>query len=313
MSMDLKTALWTKGKYIEYIDEVSALEPYLTKPPKPSDPYAIQCLYPSEEEIKEKARCYYSENIENFTYTMVWEYKPSSTEPLLRARFDIPFDDFDCNLINYKNELFDVLVYKVQQYYKDKKKVEEKKMSSTMNDLYKICNDITVDMGINEETMVNLTIPYHNLPRLKDITLKNSKKVDKPWIEGLPAIKKVETYNNRVVKVTFIDDTFTKAICSENDHFDLDVGITICAMKRIFGEHGTREYNRFIEHAHDVMARNEKKKEEEKAAKEAEKAKRRKAELKKAAKELKAKEEYINMHKEAYLRAMKEHEEDDLK
>lgn len=270
-------------------------------------------LYPSEEEIKEKARYYISENIEYCTYTLVWEYKPSSTEPFLRARCDIPWSVFHCNVKDYKKELFDVLVYKVQKYYKDKKKAEENKMSSIMNDLSKICNDITVDMGVNEEAMVNLTIPYHNLPHLRVITLEDSRKVDKPWINGLPAVKKVEVYNNRVAKVTFIDDTFTKAICSENDHFDLDVGITICAMKRIFGEHGSREYNRFIEHAHDVMARNEKQKEAEKAAKEAEKAKRRKAELKKAAKELKAKEAYIDMHKEAYLRAMKEYEEDDLK
>ena len=304
--MELKTALWTKGKYIEYIDEVSAFEPYLTKPPKPSDPYSIQCLCPSEEEIKEKARYYCG----------VWEYKPSSTEPFLRARCDIPWGLFHCNNVkDYKKQLFDVLVYKVQKYYKDKKKAEENKMSSIMNDLSKICNDITINTGINEATIVRFTIPYHNLPHLAVLTPTPaaSRKVDKPWIEGLPAVKNVETYNDRVVKVTFIDDTFTKSICSENDHFDLDVGITICAMKRIFGEHGTREYNRFIEHAHDVMVRNEKQKEAEKAAKEAEKVKRRKAELKKAAKELKAKEAYIGMHKEAYLRAMKEYEEDDLK
>ena len=129
------------------------------------------------------------------------------------------------------------------------------------------------------------------------------------WIEGLPAVKKVEVYNNRVVKVTFVDGTFTKSVCSENDIFDLDVGITVCAMKRLLGtssENATREYNRFMNHVHAVMEKNENEKVAAQAQKAADKAKKRKIELKKAAKKLKAKEEQIDIYKQAILRAQKE-------
>ena len=129
------------------------------------------------------------------------------------------------------------------------------------------------------------------------------------WIEGLPAVDKVETYNNRVVKVTFVDGTFTKAVCSKNDNFDLDMGITICAMKRLLGtnsENATREYNRFISHVHSVMEKNTLKELAEEAQKAKEKQKQRKAELKRAAKKLKSREEQIDIQKQAILRAQKE-------
>jgi len=131
------------------------------------------------------------------------------------------------------------------------------------------------------------------------------------WIEGLPAVKKVETYNQRVVKVTFIDDTFTKSVCSENDHFDLDVSITICLLKRILGTNGddaTRNYNNLMNQVHDVMEKNEKEKLVAQAQKAADKAKKRKIELKRAAKKLKAKEEQIDIQKQAIIRAHQEME-----
>ena len=129
------------------------------------------------------------------------------------------------------------------------------------------------------------------------------------WVEGLPAIKKVETYNDRVVKVTFIDGTYTKAVCSENDNFDLDVGITICAMKRLLGtnnENATKHYNQFIDHVQSVMEKNALKELAEEARKAKEKSKKRKAELKRAARKLKAREEQIDIQKQAILRAQKE-------
>ena len=129
------------------------------------------------------------------------------------------------------------------------------------------------------------------------------------WIEGLPAVKKVETYNDRVVKMTFIDGTYTKAVCSENDNFDLDVGITICAMKRLLGtnsDNATRAYNRFIDSVHSVMEKNTLKELAEEARKAKEKSKKRKAELKRAARKLKVREEQIDIQKQAILRAQKE-------
>lgn len=135
----------------------------------------------------------------------------------------------------------------------------------------------------------------------------------------LPLIDKIDTYNDRVVKVTFVDGTFTKAVCSENDQFDLDVGITVCVIKRMLGRNGSKLYNDIIRDAHKAIEQNNKLKEEQQKLKAEERMRRRKAELKKAAKALKEREEQIEIQKQAILRAMDEREkacmvkEDDLK
>jgi len=61
-----------------------------------------------------------------------------------------------------------------------------------------------------------------------------------------PSINDVKIYNNRVIKVFFADGTTEKAICQMGDKFDLDVGITICAMKHIFGKN---EYFKMLKKA----------------------------------------------------------------
>lgn len=125
---------------------------------------------------------------------------------------------------------------------------------------------------------------------------------------GIPLIKKIDTYNDRVTKVTFADDTFTKAVCSDNDHFDLDVGITICCMKKMMGKDGNRVYNDLIRHAHKVMTDNDIAKEKEAKEKAEAKHKKRKAEMHRIAKRLKAKEEQIDIQKQAIIRAQQEME-----
>lgn len=183
---------------------------------------------------------------------------------------------------------------------------------SLVNELFKISYNVDVQYeesvcGSKPSGVLKLDIPFENVPRLRV-----SAPMDKNhWIEGIPAVKKVEAYNQRVVKVTFIDDTFTKCVCSENDHFDIDVGITICLMKRFMGTNGedaTRNYNKLMNHVHAVMEKNEKERlakiEEEKTLK----AKKRKIELKRAAKKLKAKEEKIDIQKQAIIRAHQEME-----
>lgn len=209
------------------------------------------------------------------------------------------------------------------KFVKNDRVKEEVDMKIDMKELSKICYDITVDVAhySHEETMVTIKMPYSNL-RYLSVTNEN-KEEKKMAVNMLPAVEKVETYNNRVVKVTFIDGTFTKAVCSENDNFDLDVGITICAMKRLLGtnsDNATREYNRFINHAHDVMDKNEKEKIAAKAEEFKRKEKQRKAELKKAARKLKEREAQIEIQAQAIIRAHQEIEEikreelgDDLK
>lgn len=246
--------------------------------------------------------------------TMIWSYQLNHNEPILKARTDISRIDFKraCDGMDpfsvyskYKENLFQVLVHKVQTYY------EDRHPGKTITSIILEKNATPIIKYEEDEIMpINRSV-YEMCKKIVEDERKSKPKTE--WLDGLPTVKKVETYNDRVVKVTFIDDTFTKAVCSENDHFDLDVGITICAMKRIFGQNGTRDYNRFIEHVHKVMSANEAKKNAEKAAKELQKNKQRKAELKKAAKNLKAREEQIDIYKQAILRAIQEKEEDDLK
>lgn len=121
-----------------------------------------------------------------------------------------------------------------------------------------------------------------------------------------PKVTDVTTYNNRVVKVTFADRTFTKAVCSEEDVFNLDTGITICLLKKILGtssEEATKDYNKLMRQIHKTMEKNELEKEKAKSEREARKLKERKEKLKRAAKKLQAKEDYINLTVEAIRRS----------
>jgi len=204
------------------------------------------------------------------------------------------------------NSIKEALVDKViaeykKRYYTEVFSMNNQQFDNFMSNVQKLGGNVALEMNsFGYPDFAKIEIPACHLGLLK-IDEPEPKK--ESWIEGLPAVKKVETYNDRVVKVTFIDDTFTKAVCSENDHFDLDVGITVCAMKRMLGEKGTQYYNDFIRKVHKVIVENDIAK--EKAAKEKAEAKmkRRKIELKKAAKKLKAKEEQIDIQTQAIIRA----------
>ena len=121
----------------------------------------------------------------------------------------------------------------------------------------------------------------------------------------IPFVDRVETYNDRVVKVTFIDGTFTKSVCSKNDAFDLDVGITICLMKRWLGKDGNRLYNNLIRNVHKRMDQKERLAKKEKELRAEIREKERKMKAKKAAKKEKTRQEQIEIQKQAYIDALK--------
>lgn len=122
----------------------------------------------------------------------------------------------------------------------------------------------------------------------------------------IPKVMKVETYNDRVVKVTFSDGSFTKAVCGEQDTFDLDTGITVCLMKKMLGENGTRKYNDALRDIHKLMEKQENDKIEAQLKKEEARKKTHKADMKRKAKKLKAKEEAIDIQKQGIIRALQE-------
>ena len=146
-----------------------------------------------------------------------------------------------------------------------------------------------------------------NIKKMEDkmntVAKSNRKENDAPM-----NFKKIEVYNDRVVKITFADGTYTKAVCSDADEFCLDTGIMVCVMKRLFGgqKEGTKLIALMLDDAHAQMEKQENDKIEAENKRIADKQKKRKAELKKAAKAMKAKEEAIDIQKQAYIRAMKE-------
>lgn len=122
--------------------------------------------------------------------------------------------------------------------------------------------------------------------------------------ELIPDIKDVIVYNEQVVAVEFADGTTEKAVLHPDDKFSIEQGISICITKKLVG--GSAIYNKLIERALKVKKANDDAKEQEAADEYARKERAKKWAAKKAARNAKKREDYINLHKEAYLRALAE-------
>lgn len=178
-----------------------------------------------------------------------------------------------------------------------------------------ICNDHTMDSAIakwlddikdNSCWHADGIKYWPENPHIKVILPKEEvKETEKMPISYKFCVKSVDVYNDKVVKVTFDDGSFTKSVCSDNDHFDVDVGITICLLKKLLGKNPNREYAKLIRDIHKVMDKNEKEKQKAKDEKDRQKKLHRKAELKKAANHLKWKREMIDIQKQAIIEADK--------
>lgn len=107
--------------------------------------------------------------------------------------------------------------------------------------------------------------------------------------------------HDKVVQVIFADGTSEKAVCSENDTFSLETGITVCIAKKLLG--GTKEYNKTIRNALKTMEQKEKNRKDLE-----ERNKRIVLKQKKEAE--KRRERKIKLQEEAYYRAMKRIEQE---
>ena len=117
-----------------------------------------------------------------------------------------------------------------------------------------------------------------------------------------PTIAKVETYNGKAVKVTFEDGTFEKAVCSDLDTFSVDVGITICVLKKMLGKDGHKKYNKMMRGVHKLMQKQVIEEAAERERKNREKMKAERAKEKAAKRKARAREDYIDAHVEALRR-----------
>lgn len=130
----------------------------------------------------------------------------------------------------------------------------------------------------------------------------------------IPHIKDIQVIKDRVVIVSFADDSQEKAVLDSADTFSLEQGISICITKKMLSMetngNGSSAYNKLINHCLKVYENSrkteEKAKAEEQAAKEKEKKVADKARVKRIKKANKNREREIEIQKEAYLRAMRE-------
>lgn len=127
-------------------------------------------------------------------------------------------------------------------------------------------------------------------------------------VHKVPEIIDVKVINQKVVIVTFIDGTQTKAVCDKDDTFNLEVGIGICITKRLMSDDeqtGNSMFNKSIKDALKVMKRNEQLEEARKEFKEEEKRIEAKIQRKKEKRAEKRRQKKIQMMADAILLADK--------
>lgn len=146
-----------------------------------------------------------------------------------------------------------------------------------------IIQDIS-SSGTCEYTVKSLNTGIDNFNKtVKDDTLttlddnfnlrlyKNGHQIDAT--KFLPQVADVQTYGDKVVKVTFSDGSFTKAVKDDEDDF-LTAGIAICYLKKMLAadaKYSTNAFNKVLTKILKVMDKNrraaEKKKKDEAEAK----------------------------------------------
>lgn len=272
---------------------------------------------PSEEFIRQK--CTWQRNYD-YEYCLIkWRctYKDDVVGTVTSAFALADIDDIEIPFmpIEKKREAENKVIEAVQKIYREQYYRREFGMnikeSAIFEENMKMAHgrivEVNHEIGVGSRAVIELDANMLRKLRIEMPTTDFDKKgctCNKYTTNEVPAVSKVETYNDRVVKVTFTDGTFTKSVCSENDTFDIDVGITVCVMKRMFGKDGNKLYNNMIRDIHNVMDQNMKDKEMAIAKKAEERNKRRKAELKKAAKKAKARQEQIDIQKTAVVEAL---------
>ena len=186
-------------------------------------------------------------------------------------------------------------------------------------------------MSIAKETKTMIMTNEDNI-----ITLFKRKSINTGMLYGImPDIIKVRTYNDNdnnphAVFLDFADGTSTSAVLQPNDAYDLEHAFSVCITKKLLDQategSGHQAYNKIVRRARKVYEdgleeaeRLEKeaaasKVRAEKLAEKKRKREKRRVEEHLAAQE-KAREEYIEIEKEAFLRALREHQitVDDLK
>lgn len=273
---------------------------------------------PTREEIAASIKVYEDYNIDEDAYRLCYTYKDEVIDHTFHQmhvvkRVDHLLED-EARLEMWDKAWREELISAVMKAYESQKKeLEKEKLKMYFNNsdavyekIYKYATNFEINSSLGCCSTATIECPTYllnSLLGLDDDTTEKSKPVKSVNITN------IEMYNDRVVKVTFDDGSFTKSVCQENDIFDLDVGITVCLMKKMLDTgkgDGTRVYNDIIRDAHKLINDKENEKIEKQMEKEKQKKKAHKAIMKKRAKKMKAKEEAIDIQKQAFVRALQE-------
>lgn len=250
-------------------------------------------------------------NIESYLYVMTYRNEKTN----IKVTFVL--SSFDWEHMNTKEREFTKMTEIANRYEEcyitEVLKMNREKYEELMRWANRNGASVRVEADYHSEAEIKIEAPIHSFNdvvferyKTKDSVQKSSYEPNRKDYLAAGYVVKVETYNGRVVKVTFSDGTFTKSVCSENDKFDLDVGITICLMKRMLGKDGHKKYNNAMRYIHNLIEENNKKAEEEKAKKAKIKEENRKKNERRAEGRKKAIRQQIDIQKTAILEAMSE-------
>lgn len=159
------------------------------------------------------------------------------------------------------------------------------------------------ETSVGEEMMATIQIPASMLSHLHidgDGSIGLLKKIIAPKI---PAISQIQTFNDRVVQITFIDGSQTKCVCGKDEAFDLYEGIAFCLFKRFLGkEDGHKTFNNLMRYAMKKLDEQEKRQSIMLEAIEKERRRVEKIEKQKAKRKARKREEKIGIFVEALKR-----------
>jgi hypothetical protein len=189
-------------------------------------------------------------------------------------------------------------------------------LSDDINKTYMIYDpfDINVENSLTISNLKNYILGSTNKTEIG----ANENCIYLGYYKILPNVIQIKIINNKEMQpigviVEFEDGTQQKAICSEDDVFNYEMGVLICLVKRMLtlfnhldNDRGTYYYNKLMDivfKQHDETMRKKQTEEETKKIIARKRAKRAKKLLKKQEKK---REQEIEIQKEAIVRAMKE-------
>lgn len=155
--------------------------------------------------------------------------------------------------------------------------------------------------GINSNTSTTTLTSSNTLPLTNKKTNVNELNNTCSNIDSVITIKDIKIIvPNKVVEITYKDNTKEKVVCDNEDNFSLDAAIAICALKKLMGN---SKCNHYLKSGYKIIDDKEKLLLKEQEEKEIIARKKEKAKLKKEKRRLKKREEQINIIAEAIKRS----------